>query len=488
MAGPEILALALVLSAVLAAAALGLMTLFEWRPSDPALREKGWALALYLPVLPIVLVGLALLLPPSAAPLRPTLQAPAAPTTLVVDLVFHRGLPGLQPGAVAGAVLALAGLLCAARTGRLAVRTVRLRRFLRSTRAAPDEVIAAVEAVARRTAAPTPGVRISDKGPEAMIAGLLRPVLILPAALVGGPALEAVCAHELAHLRRGDHRALWAEEVLLTLMAFNPVLGLIRDRRAAAREEACDAVALSHAGEAVRRLYARSLIDALRVPSPNGAAPALTFTSSRRILVMRRLKAILSPVPRSGARHRLTVLGAGVTLAVVAGASSFALAGQREPEVPRQAAATPAALAQLSAQPAARSVVAVPSVPAVSPRAVAIAAAAPRPKVEPVPVVAPAPAETPEAPITSPSWVQSPQASWPRAASTELTSGSAVVSCTARADGRLSDCAVVSEEPVGAGFGPAAVEAAGNARLAPSMVDAGATGRRIQFTVRFRLG
>ena len=483
MARPEVFALSLGLSLLLAAATLGLMSLFERRPSDPALRERGWALALYLPALPIVLVVFAMLLPPLAVPLRPSPQAPAAPALIVVEAVFHRGVPGLRPEILAAAVVGLAGLLCAARAARLALRTLRLRRFLRSTHLAPAGVVAVAQAVARRTGAPTPGVRLAEDRAEAMIVGLLKPVLILPAALARDPALEAVCAHELAHLRRGDHRALWAEEALLTLMAFNPLLGLIRARRAAAREEACDAEALRHAGETARRLYARSLIDALRASSPS-ALPALTFTSSRRILVMRRLKSILSPAPRAGAGHRLTVFGAGLALAAVAGTASFALAGQRAPEAQARPVATPAA----RPLPAARPVVSARPTQAVSPRVVVAPAPVAQPKVQPQPVAAPAPVETPEAPITNPSWVQSPQPTWPQAAPADVTSGSALVSCTARADGHLTNCAVLDEDPVGAGFGPAAVQAATNARLSPSVIDAGGAGKVIQFRVRFRLG
>ncbi|QTC92668.1 M56 family metallopeptidase [Brevundimonas goettingensis] len=487
MANTELLALSLGLSLGLAAATRALMGLFERSPSDPALRERGWALALYLPALPILLVGIAVLLPPLAVPLPPAPQIPSGQAALVVDVIVHRGVLWLQPQTLALAALGLAGLLCAVRAGQLALRTLGLRRFLRSTHPAPAGVLAGVAEIARRAAVPTPVVRIADDGAEAMIAGLFRPALILPAALVSGPALEAVCAHEMAHLRRGDHRALWAEEILLVLMAFNPFLGPIRARRAAAREEACDAEALSQASEAARRAYARSLLDALRV-SPNGdAAPALTFTSSRRILVMRRLKAILSPVPVSGARHRRTLFGAGLTLAAVAGAGSFALAGQRAPEPQARPAAAPAARPLPVARPVAQPATFVSALPAPAPAPAS--ALAPRAAF----VTALTPAETPTntteaAPLTNPSWAQSPRPTWPQAAGADVTSGSAVVSCTAQADGHLTDCSVLSEEPVGAGFGPVAVEAAEQARLSPSMIDAGWAGKTIRFSVRFRLG
>jgi TonB family protein len=50
-----------------------------------------------------------------------------------------------------------------------------------------------------------------------------------------------------------------------------------------------------------------------------------------------------------------------------------------------------------------------------------------------------------------------PQANAPPAAGAEQVDGRARVSCTVTAEGRLVDCAVISEEPAGYGFGDAAL-------------------------------
>src|SRR5262249_56240179 len=52
------------------------------------------------------------------------------------------------------------------------------------------------------------------------------PRLLLPAALwerLGDEQRETLLAHELAHLRRGDHRVRWLELLVLTLYWSRPV-------------------------------------------------------------------------------------------------------------------------------------------------------------------------------------------------------------------------------------------------------------------------
>lgn len=485
MGTAELLALSLGLSLVLAGAAYWLVRLFEAGAPDPVLCETAWALALYLPALPVALVGTALLLPP---PVIAGIAGPAGsgPATGVIEILVPQGAsvaPVSEP--LAFGVLILAGLLALIRVIWLARRSLRLHRLIGASGEVSPAVRQIVEDTARRLGAPTPEVRVRAAGAEALIAGLLRPVLVLPASLLDATdpqALRAVCAHELAHLKRGDHRALWIEEALLTVLACNPLLRIIRDHRAAAREEACDAAALAHAGDDARKLYARSLLDALRDSPKGDDAPALTFTSSRRILVMRRLKAILSPVPTSSVRQRLAVLGLGAAVAAVAGTGSFALAAQREAVVAPQPAPV---MTGSRALPAPRAVIAsTRAAPSVAPRAIAASA----PKAEPAPRPVAIPAAQPQAQmITNPGWTRHPMPlSYPAAALERGSdSGSADLSCTVQADGSVSGCTILNETPVGLGYGAAAVAAAADARLSPRSLEGVAVGGTVRFTIRF---
>ncbi len=76
----------------------------------------------------------------------------------------------------------------------------------------------------------------------------------------------------------------------------------------------------------------------------------------------------------------------------------------------------------------------------------------------------PATANTPTAPIITEGygWSQRPGGQdfvrvYPRAALRKGLSGRAMISCTVGADGRLTDCAVIAEDPAGEGFGQAAL-------------------------------
>lgn len=333
MGAPELLALSLGLSVVVATLAWAGGRLVERLSADPGLRDRVWAAALFLPALPPLVVGLMLLTPapvrdiPLAAASQPTTvvaaprmaEAAAAPTAFAFDPVM-----------AAWVVLGTAGLLVGARLVALALRARRLARVIRQAEAPAAEMTTMVEAVARDFAVRAPRVGISAATPEALLAGPVRAWLILPAGLTATGAAPAVIAHELAHLKRGDHRALWLEEALLALLAANPLMPVLRARRAAAREEACDALALAGAAPETRRAYAETLIEALRSRAGPRGLPALTFTGAGRRTAMRRLKAVMTPPAAATGRLRLTALGLGGLVAVLAGAGSLAVAGERE--------------------------------------------------------------------------------------------------------------------------------------------------------------
>lgn len=358
MGASELLALSLGLSVAVAAAAWAGGRIVEALSADPRLRDRIWATALVLPALPPLMVGLMLLSP---APVREIgASAPAFASPVVMEGIAEPSVAGLEPtfvvdpGPIAMAVLVLAGLLIFARLVALAPRVRRLARMVREA-AEPDLATAGmVEAAACVLSIPAPRIGVSATAPEPLLAGFARPRLILPAGLTAAAdvaVVRAVIAHELVHLKRGDHRALWLEEVLLVLLAINPLMPMLRARRAAAREEACDALALADAAPETRRAYAESLIEALRSRASPQPLPALTFTGAGRRTVMRRLKAVLVPAAPAGRGALVFAAAVGCTLLAGAAAASVAVAGQREPTLrpaaPPDRAAPPAKAAPL---------------------------------------------------------------------------------------------------------------------------------------------
>jgi hypothetical protein len=132
--------------------------------------------------------------------------------------------------------------------------------------------------------------------PVPAVIGWLRPVVLLPAsALTGLPPrqLEALLAHELAHVRRHDYLVNLLQSVVETLLFYHPAVWWVSGRLRAERENCCDDLAVACCGD--RLLYARALagMEELR-GLPAGLAPA---AAGRPLLARIRRTLGLTPPP-----------------------------------------------------------------------------------------------------------------------------------------------------------------------------------------------
>ncbi|MFI4860033.1 MAG: M56 family metallopeptidase [Phycisphaerales bacterium JB063] len=134
----------------------------------------------------------------------------------------------------------------------------------------------------------------SATGP--LLVGLFRPMILLPAAAVTQltPAqLEAVIAHELAHLKRYDPWLLLFQRVVETLLFFHPMAWVVSRRMSAERENACDDMVLASGARPAD--YASALVmfllsDEEASMSPRRAAVPATAVSSATALRRRVLR------------------------------------------------------------------------------------------------------------------------------------------------------------------------------------------------------
>ncbi len=124
------------------------------------------------------------------------------------------------------------------------------------------------ERLARRVASLTDGlgmrsfwrVFISPTVLQAMAVGYLRPMVLLPAAMITQmqpEMLEAVIAHELAHIRRFDLWINLAQRVAETLLFYHPAVWWLSNCIRTERELCCDELAVKATGE--RITYASTL-------------------------------------------------------------------------------------------------------------------------------------------------------------------------------------------------------------------------------------
>lgn len=91
--------------------------------------------------------------------------------------------------------------------------------------------------------------------------GFLRPVILLPAAMVNNLApdqLEAILLHELAHIKRNDYLLNIFQSIVETILFFNPFVWWISKNIRLEREHCCDDLVI--AGTVQPLQYARALV------------------------------------------------------------------------------------------------------------------------------------------------------------------------------------------------------------------------------------
>jgi uncharacterized protein involved in exopolysaccharide biosynthesis len=151
------------------------------------------------------------------------------------------------------------------------------------------------------------------------VIGWLRPVILLPAVSLTGLTpgqLEALLAHELAHVRRLDYLVNAFQCLVETLMFYHPVAWWISRYVREERENCCDDLVIKVCGD--RLAYARALatMEGLR-----GELPELAFAASGGSLLnrIRRLLGASSETGSASIRQLsgVALLGIGLLLVVL---------------------------------------------------------------------------------------------------------------------------------------------------------------------------
>ncbi|MEJ2705098.1 MAG: M56 family metallopeptidase, partial [Sedimentisphaerales bacterium] len=110
------------------------------------------------------------------------------------------------------------------------------------------------------------------------VVGWLRPVILLPASALTGlntEQLEALLAHELAHIRRYDYLVNMLQTIVETLGFYHPAVWWVSHKIRVERENCCDDVAVSLSGDRVRYAKALTSMEEIRA-GRNGLAVAAT--------------------------------------------------------------------------------------------------------------------------------------------------------------------------------------------------------------------
>src|SRR5262245_54739994 len=120
--------------------------------------------------------------------------------------------------------------------------------------------------------------------------GWLRPVILIPVSALTGLSpqqLEAIIAHELAHIRRYDYLINLLQALIETLLFYHPAVWWVSRRIRQEREHCCDDLAVAVCGDVLS--YARALLEMEQLRSA-GTQMAMAANGG---LVMHRIQRLL---------------------------------------------------------------------------------------------------------------------------------------------------------------------------------------------------
>jgi beta-lactamase regulating signal transducer with metallopeptidase domain len=165
-----------------------------------------------------------------------------------------------------------------------------------------------------------------------VVVGIVKPTVLLPVSLATGLAadqLEAILAHELAHVRRFDLVVNLLQRVVESLLFFHPAVWYVSRRVTIERENCCDDYVVASGHERFR--YADALIRMAelcgrgRVIGAAGPAAALAATGQSPSHFKRRVMRLLDSEPRL----RLTRGGTVILLLLILLLAAAPVAVQR---------------------------------------------------------------------------------------------------------------------------------------------------------------
>jgi ankyrin repeat protein len=142
-------------------------------------------------------------------------------------------------------------------------------------------------------------VLISPSALQAIAVGYLRPMVLLPASMVTQmppEMLEAVIAHELAHIRRFDLWVNLLQRIVETLLFYHPAVWWLSSRLRKERELCCDELAVGATGE---RLTYASALESMGRARILARRPALAAGFGRDDMpILSRVRYVLGLAPR----------------------------------------------------------------------------------------------------------------------------------------------------------------------------------------------
>lgn len=178
-------------------------------------------------------------------------------------------------------------------------RVARFNRLLNASETqVPQELVSlTVEVASELSLAHVPSVHVTTARVSPMIWSGFRPRLYLPLALterLDVAQLRCVIAHELSHVKRGDHFIRWIEWLAMVLFFWHPLLWVARRGLHQAEEMCCDQMVIEMLNP-VRKDYALTIARTVRLLVQPLKAPEMASPINGGHQLQRRIDMMLIP-------------------------------------------------------------------------------------------------------------------------------------------------------------------------------------------------
>jgi beta-lactamase regulating signal transducer with metallopeptidase domain len=150
-----------------------------------------------------------------------------------------------------------------------------------------------------------------------MVLGWLKPVVLMPIGAVNQltvEQVEAILAHELAHIARYDYALNLLQSLIEVIFYFNPAVWWISANIRTERENCCDDLAVELCGNPLN--YARALVS-LQEMHQASPAFALSFASGKKQLLTRIQRILNQPHKNPNAMEKFSVIGLVLAAAIM---------------------------------------------------------------------------------------------------------------------------------------------------------------------------
>jgi GWxTD domain-containing protein len=117
------------------------------------------------------------------------------------------------------------------------------------------------------------------------VIGWLRPAVLLPVECLTGLStiqIEAIFAHELAHIRRHDYLVSVFQSIVEAVLFYHPAVWWVSEQVRREREDCCDDLAVEISGDSLAYAKALSFLEERR-----GSSPAVALGANGGVLAMR---------------------------------------------------------------------------------------------------------------------------------------------------------------------------------------------------------